>query len=524
MRKRLAVAFAICLLSCVGLTANGRIDSGMNWRIRQEETEQSQIMRLLHQLTDVYGPRLTGSPSFKAACEWAVKQMKHWGMEDARLEKWDFSYPGWTCDKYAVSVLSPFQSNLSARVVAWTPGTKGVVRAKAVLIDLPERPTQKTLEDYLNGIRGKIHNRIVLVGAHKEVPITFNPSIMRRDDAELHAQFDPKNQTPPPRPAVEMPADAAKPLEAREIDEKVDAALLSNGALVKITDAARDHGQIRVFANRTYTTSRTIPGIVIRNEDYGRIARILADGTSVEMEIEIVNTVYPDEPAAFNVIADIPGTDRKDQIVMMGAHIDSWHAGTGATDDATGVAVMMEAARILQQLESKPRRTIRVALWGGEEQGLLGSKAYITQHFGTYESPLQEFPNLAAYLNLDSGTGRVRGASVFGPPEAADPLRQILAPFQDLGVIGVETVASRSHGGTDSSSFNWAGLPGINLTQDPIEYFTHTWHTDLDTYERALEGDLKQCAIVVASAAYHLAMQDKMLQRFSRDSMPAPEK
>jgi carboxypeptidase Q len=209
---------------------------------------------------------------------------------------------------------------------------------------------------------------------------------------------------------------------------------------------------------------------------------------------------------------------------MMGAHIDSWHGGTGATDNATGVAVMMEAARILKTIGITPRRTIRIALWGGEEEGLLGSQAYVRDHFGTFESPRPEYSVLSAYINLDAGTGRVRGASVFGPSEAAAVLREILEPFKDLGVVGANSVKARSHGGTDSTSFNWAGLAGINLLQDPIEYNSYTWHTDLDTYERVLEPDLKQCAIVVASTVYHLAMRDELLPRFSAAGMPSPEK
>jgi Zn-dependent M28 family amino/carboxypeptidase len=275
-----------------------------------------------------------------------------------------------------------------------------------------------------------------------------------------------------------------------------------------------------VFANRAFNASKAIPSIVVQSEDYGRMSRLLADGKRVEMEVEIDNTIYSEEMNSVNVVAEIPGTDNKDQVVIMGAHIDSWHAGTGATDNATGVAAVMEAARILQKLELKPRRTIRVVLWGGEEQGLLGSKAYVKDHYGTFEAPTSEFSDLSAYINIDSGTGRVRGATVFGPPEAAAVLGQILEPFRDLGVVGTEATNSRAYGGTDSTSFNWAGLPGINLRQDPIEYFTHTWHTDLDTFERVSEEDMKQCAIVIASAVYHLAMRDSMLPRFDDESMP----
>jgi Zn-dependent M28 family amino/carboxypeptidase len=207
---------------------------------------------------------------------------------------------------------------------------------------------------------------------------------------------------------------------------------------------------------------------------------------------------------------------------MLGGHLDSWHSATGATDNGIGCAVMMEAARIIKALGIQPRRTIRVALWGGEEQGLLGSKAYVKEHFGTFENPKPEFDKFAGYFNVDSGTGRIRGASVFGPPEAASILRQTLAPFEDLGMVGALATESRRSGGTDSTSFNEAGLPGIGLSQDPIEYGSYTWHTNLDTYERIIEDDVKKSAITVAAAVYHLAMRDDMLPRFSKDKMPKP--
>jgi hypothetical protein len=514
---------AIVLLLFVSLApaAAEKIDSGTNWRIRQEETDHSQVMRLVHELTDVHGPRLTGSPNFKAACDWAVEQMKSWGLGNARLETWDFGHAGWGNDEYSVRVVSPYRALLDARVVAWTPGTRGRVHAKVVQIIPPNRPTAESLDKYLEGVGEKVRDRIVLAGAVTEVPVTFNAAAKRREDSDLRSQYDPDN---PPRPRTpEQRPGEPKILDARAVDEKIDAFLAANQALVKITDSARDHGQIRVFANRTYNAAKAVPSVVIRNEDYGRLCRVLADGNAVDMEISISNTIYPDRNS-FNVVAEIPGTDKRDQLVLLGGHIDSWHAGLGATDNAAGVAVMMEAIRIFQKIGIKPRRTIRIALWGGEEQGLLGSKAYVRDHFGTFESPKPDYANLTAYINLDSGTGRVRGASVFGPPEAASAIRQLLQPFADLGVVGAAAVQSRDYGGTDSTSFNWAGLPGINLAQDPIEYQTHTWHTNLDTYERILEGDLRQCAIVVASLAYHLAMRDEGLPRFARDSMPAPAK
>jgi carboxypeptidase Q len=525
MPKRLAALLALYVLCSLLLIAGEKVDSDVNWKIRREATENSQVLSLVHQLTDVYGPRLTGSPNFEAACNWSITEMQRWGMQNGHLEKWDFEHPGWYCDRYSVRVLSPYKDTLDARVIAWTPSTKGIVRAVIVQITPPDRPSQEELTSFLASVKDVVKDRIVLVGAHKKVRIQFNPSNKRREDSDLIAQYDPKNPAPAVQPKTPpISENEPKPLEPREVEHKIDAFLLENGALVKVIDAARDHGQISVFANRTFNAARAIPGIVVRNEDYGRLSRTLADGESVEMEIDLQNTIYPDEQYSFNAIAEIPGTDKRDQVVMMGAHIDSWHAGTGATDNASGVAVMMEAARILQKLNVRPRRTIRVALWGGEEQGLLGSKAYVSEHYGTFESPKQEYSSLSAYLNLDSGTGRVRGASVFGPPEAADVLRAVLAAFSDMGVIGANWVKTRAYGGTDSTSFSWAGLPGINFSQDPIEYFSDTWHTDLDTYESVLETDLKQCAAVVAATAYHLAMREEVLPRFPGDSMPKPEK
>jgi Zn-dependent M28 family amino/carboxypeptidase len=311
-------------------------------------------------------------------------------------------------------------------------------------------------------------------------------------------------------------------MTGRQIDAQVDEFLVANGAVGRINDAARPHGQIVAFNNRSYDVAKAVPTLVMRNEDYGRIARILADGTTVELEMNISNTVYPEGRTAYNAIAEIPGTDKRDEIVMLGGHLDSWHSATGATDNAIGCATMMEAARILKAIGVQPRRTIRVALWSGEEEGLLGSQAYVKQHFGSFESQTPEFAKLDAYLNIDSGTGKARGAGVFGPASAAAILRETLAPFQDLGVVGASATRSRAVGGTDSTSFNNAGLAGIGFSQDPIEYNSHTHHTNLDHYERIIESDVKASAIAIAATLYQLAMRDQMVPRFAAPDMPAP--
>ena len=266
-----------------------------------------------------------------------------------------------------------------------------------------------------------------------------------------------------------------------------------------------------------------MPTVVLRNEDFGRISRLVADNRPVEIELDVVNTTYPEGKTVYNAVAEIPGSDKAQEVVMLGAHLDSWHAATGATDNGIGSAVMMEAARILKAIGVKPRRTIRVALWSGEEQGLLGSKAYVKAHFGTAEEPKPEYDTFAGYVNVDTGTGRIRGLTVFGPRGSGSVLRKAVAPFADLGVAGAITSKSRRTGGTDHTSFNAAGLPGIGTQLDPMEYQSHTWHTNLDTYERIVEDDVKAQAAVIAGVVYELAMRDEKLPRFTKEQMPKAE-
>jgi hypothetical protein len=451
-------------------------------------------------------------------------------------------------ERFSGFMLSPTKDSLVGEVLAWTPGTKGTVTGTAVQIVPPQCsspagisgnpfaapalapatppappkcPTQTELTTYLDGVKDKIKGHIVLVGAPAKVPVTTEPSPARMDEAMLKRRFDLDNPGPAYTPP-EAPRPQPGQLTSNEITEQVDRFLVASGALVRLNDAGREHGQIRAFHNRTYDTSKAVPTVVLRNEDYGRISRILEDGTPVELEFTIVNREYPEGKTAYNVVAEIPGTDKAEEIVMLGGHLDSWHAATGATDNAIGAATMMEAARILKAIGVKPRRTIRVALWAGEEQGLLGSKAYVAQHFGTYEHPKPEFATFNGYFNVDSGTGRIRGGSVFGPRSAGEVLRDAFAAFEDLGLVGMSVTQSRRSGGTDSTSFNEAGLPGIGLGQDPIQYGSYTWHTSLDTYERIIPGEATRSAIAIAAAVYHVAMREDMLPRFTAEEMPKP--
>ena len=517
----LAFAMSVAL---VAAQAQSAPDPDINKKIRAEENDHSQIMHTMHFLTDIYGPRLTGSPNHKAAADWAIRQMKDWGLENAHLEPWDFGHAGWMNERASGYIIAPIKGQLTFKVLAWTPSTKGTVTAPVFQMVPPEKPKKEDLAAYLDSIKDKIKGKIVMVGKAEVVPVVIDVPARRLDDKVVAERFDPKNpnagQFGPQRNAQQQ-QDPPGTLTVPQINQQIDEFLVANHARMRVNDARMGNGRIRAFQNRTYDITKALPTAVLRNEDYGRIARIIADGSTVELEFNIQNKTYPEGKTSYNTIAEIAGTDRKEEVVMLGGHLDSWHSATGATDNAIGCAIMMEAARILKSLGVQPRRTIRVALWSGEEEGLLGSQAYVKEHFGSFEEPKPEFNKLVAYFNVDSGTGRIRGANVFGPPQDADILREVLLPFADLGIAGAIPSKNRRSGGTDSSSFSQAGLPGIGLGQDPIEYFTDTWHTNLDTYERIIEDDVKKDAIVVAASIYQLAMRDNMLPRFTAADMPA---
>jgi carboxypeptidase Q len=524
MFNRRTLALSLTVLLCASpLLSQSSSDKDLLQRIRKEETDNSQIMKTMHMLTDVYGPRLTGSPNHKHAAEWAIKQMQAWGLQNAHLESWDFGHPGWLNERLTAHIISPVKDPLVCEVLSWTPSTRGPVRAAAYQMILPERPTQEQLTAFFAQEKAKVRGRMVLAGKHTIVPVNLNPPAKRNDDKTVEERFGPNARPfafPTPSPTPTPAPNAPKPLTNRQVDEQLDKFLKENGALVRINDAGREFRQIRAFNNRTFDVNAAVPTVVMSNEDYGRITRILADNTAVMLEFDIVNRVYPEGKTSFNTVAEIPGTDKADEVIMLGGHLDSWHAATGATDNAIGCAIMMEAARILKTLGVKPRRTIRVALWSGEEEGLLGSQAYVKEHFGSFEDPKPGYEKFGGYFNIDSGTGRVRGASVFGPPEGASIMRKILEPFKEDGVAGAAASRGRNLGGSDNTSFSNAGLPGIGMGQDPIEYGSNTWHTNLDTYERILEDDVKKDAVTVAWSVYQLAMRDDLLPRFAKDKMP----
>jgi len=500
--------------------------------IRKEGMEKSQVLRTLHYLTDVYGPRLTGSPSLKAAGEWAIQQMRSWGMENGHLEPWDFGHVGWVNERATGHVTAPFQEPLVFEVLAWTPSTKGTISGAAYHMVPPDNLTEEALTTFLDSQKDKVKGKFVLMGKHLLIPPSIETPSKRLEDArakEMYSGNGPAGLFGNRQRPQQQPTQGPRRLTAREVSQRIGEWLAHSGAQMMLTDTAvegrMEQRRVRAFNNRNFDPAKFLPAVVISNEDYGRITRVLADGTPVQLEFNVVNRIYPEGKTAYNTISEIPGSDKKDEVIMLGGHLDSWHSATGATDNAIGCTIMMEAARILQTLQQtgaiKLRRTVRVALWSGEEQGLLGSQAYVKEHFGSAENPKPEFAKFGGYFNIDSGTGRPRGFGIFGPPEAAEVLKNALTGFEDLGFYGARASTSRSLGGSDNTSFSQAGLPGIGAQQDPIEYFNVTWHTNQDTYERIIEDDAKKAAIVIAAAVYHLATRDELLPRFSQEQMPA---
>jgi hypothetical protein len=537
-RMAAAAITTYSLLAPAATVAQQAIPAGINAAIRKEGMENSKIMNTMHYFTDLYGPRLTGSPNHVNAAKWAAEEMKRWGFDHTELEPWDFGHPGWVNERNTGVMLSPVQDTLTYEVLAWTPSTKGAVAGNAFHLVIPQypaaenprvmqNPTQAELTAYFDSVRSAVGGKMVLVGKPTVIDQSTPQTAKRLTDEFVKCRSDPTKtpadcatgpqQQRPPRITARPNA-----LSNQEVNDQLDKFLLDNGVLVRINESQLDRGLVRAFNNRTFDVTRVVPTVVMRNEDFGRIIRLLEHSTPVRLEFNLKSRIVPEGTTSYNVVGEIYGSDKKDEVIMLGGHLDSWHSATGATDNAIGCATMMEAARILKAVGVKPRRTIRVACWSGEEQGLLGSQAYVKKHFGSFENPTPEYSKFGGYFNIDSGTGKARILSVFGPPETAAVLREALASFNDLGLGGVLPSSSRGLGGTDSTSFNNAGLPGIGTQQDPIEYFAGTWHTNIDTYERIIEDDVKKSAVIFAAAVYALAMRDELLPRFKAENMPKP--
>ena len=526
----IAASLVIATASTLAAQQPEMIDTAMNAKIRTEGIDHSKIMWIEHELTDVYGPRPIGSPNHVAAANWAVKTMTSWGMKNAHLEPFTWRGVGWLPGRASGFIISPVKANLKFEAVPWSPSTKGTVSGEVVSIVPPTTPTEAELTAFLAPLAHRVKGGIVMIGLPPDVPVNFNERAKRTPDDDVRARYAPGGGGRGGRGGGGGRGGAATPppdghLSAREVSQRITQFMRDNMPALRLT--AQGPGRIpgvivaQNGAGQIYDdTTPQAPAVILRTDDFGRIYRIIADGTPVKVEFNISNEFFPAGKTSYVTVGEIPGTDKADEVVMLGGHLDSWTSATGATDNAIGCAIMMEAARILEATGAKPRRTIRVALWSGEEEGLLGSFAYVKNHFGSAESPTKDFGKIDAYWNIDDGTGRVRGASVFGPPEAAAIVAQYFKPFEEWGIFGASASTARVEGGSDNGAFAVAGLPGIGANQDPIEYNSTTWHTNLDTYERIVPEDVMHNAVITASLMIHLANRDQMLPRFAADKMP----
>jgi len=496
----------------------------VNWevmsQIRNEGFHNSKVMEIESQLTDVIGPRLTGSPNMKQANDWTRDKFTEWGLVNSHLEAFPFGR-GWSNDYTEVRMVVPQASPLLAYPKAWTVSTDGVLRAPVVKVKLA---TQADLDKY----KGQLAGKIVLNGDMREIKPQEKPTLQRYDDKKLEeiAQYEIPSEKPRfPREEVAQRIAFQTTLNQYLMDEKVAA----------VIDPSRsgDAGLVFVQSGASYKPGDPagVPSLVMSIENYGRLTRLLDHNIPVELEIDVRNQFYNSDPNAYNTIAEIPGSDKKDEVVMLGAHLDSWHSGTGATDNAAGSAVVMEAIRILKAIGFKPRRTIRVGLWSGEEQGLLGSHAYVAEHFGSHAPPTDpkelampswlwkddtpltlkpEQGKVSAYFNIDNGTGKIRGIYLQENEGVSPIFGTWMEPFKDLGMT---TITDRDTGGTDHESFDAVGIPGFQFIQDPVEYMTRTHHSNADTYERIQRDDMMQASVILAAYVYDAAMRDNMLPR-----------
>lgn len=521
------------------------LDLGMYAKIRDEGLNHSHVMELASALMDGIGPRLTGSENLKKANEWARAAFAQWGLAQAHLEDWGEFGMGWKQQNAWARLVTPDMAVLIVQATPWSPATAGPVTGEVVFVDIQ---SEKDLEKY----KGKLAGKIVLYGAMRPVPPIEKALMTRYSEQDLKedASFPVSNEanSAAGREAY-LKARAARGKLLEQVagffaEEQVAA------VIVPSRDGSNNGGSGGIFfddngaalGSKPYIAAKRVkvPVAVAAIESYGRLYRLVQEHVPATVEINLDTKFTGEHEHAFNTVAEIPGTDPKlkDQIVMLGGHIDSWASATGATDDGAGTVVTMEAVRILQALGVKPRRTIRVALWSGEEQGIFGSRGYVTEHFGSAklstapdqlelpeflrrtDGPLELKPEqklVSAYFNVDYGAGKARGIYTQGDLAAAPIFAQWIEPLKDLGVT---TVSNRVVGGTDHLSFDAVGIPGFQLIQDSLEYGSRTHHSNQDTYERLQPADLRQLAIVDAIFVYNAAMRDQMMPRVA---LPRPE-
>jgi carboxypeptidase Q len=489
------------LLSSFAALSQEAIDTSVLNKIKEEGLNHSQVGRIAHYITDVSGPRLTNSPGYINASNWAVTEMKSWGLVNAHLDAWGTFGPGWTLQKNYVAIKKPYYQAMIAYPNAWTPGTKGLTAGDVVIVkDL----NADSIRKYNYNVKGKV---VLVRPTNTELPSAFTAFAERFSDDSLRTLGDTYMITPEMMTMIKQRVGSLRNA-VRELESRGALALLSSHM------PNRD-GTVR--ADSWWSGVKGMfPQLLVINttpEDYNKIARLVDSRVPVQLEMDVATEMGGDE-TAYNVIAEIPGSDPqlKSEVVMLGGHLDSWYSGTGATDNGAGSAVMMEAVRILKTLNLKPKRTIRIALWSGEEQGLYGSAGYVKKYFGD-PATLKLLPaqaTVSSYFNLDNGTGKIRGIYAQNNEKVQPIFTQWVAPLKELGVT---TVSLKNTGATDHIPFDAIGIPGFQFIQDPIEYETRTHHTNMDVYDHLMIDDLKQAATVVAWFAYNAANRPEKLPR-----------
>jgi carboxypeptidase Q len=490
----------------IPIAAQEKVDLQALQRIRREGLENSKVMDLLSLLSDVYGPRLAESPQYRKAEQWAVGKLTELGLANAKIEPWGTFGRGWELQKVYAAMTAPQYMPLIAYPKAWTPGTNGVIKGQPILVDVK---TAKDLDKY----KGQVKGAIILTQGEQPLTISFDPNAERLSEEELA-----KLVLAPEPGALPFGRFNMQEMMARQQLRMATAKFFKDeGAALLLEPSRGKDGTVFVQGGGTplmKDPDLPLPQLVVAVEQYNRIVRILNNKVPVELEVEIQARFLDDDPQGTNVIAEIPGVDKKlkSEFVMLGGHFDTWHAGTGATDNGAGSAVAMEAARILKALGVQPRRTIRVALWDAEEQGLFGSREYVKAHFydRAKKEKKPEYDKLSAYFNFDNGSGKIRGIYAQGDLAAVPIFEEWLKPFHDLGAA---TVTIRNTGGTDHLSFDGVGLPGFQFIQDDLEYETLTHHSNMDVFDHASKGDLMQAATIMAAFVYNAAMRDEKLPR-----------
>jgi carboxypeptidase Q len=502
-----------CQFSLLLLFAQKEGDEAVITRLKEEGLKASQVMDHAFYLTDVSGPRLTASPGFMKAAEWAKNKLQSWGLQNVQIESWGDFGKGWQQERCYVAMTKPYYAPFIAQSKAWTGSTPGnkIMNADVVLIKAKD---SAELQQYV----GKLKGKIVMLWSNDTLKPGFKPDATRFTDEELlkMANAEPRQPGQGGNRQGGNP-NAMQAFQARQAFTRVlnNLYLQEKPALILSTSRGNE-GTIFVQGGGQYAKdSPELPAnVVLSSDDYLRVQRLVNAGIPVQLEADVKAKFFTNDLKGYNVIAEIPGTDPKlkDEVVMLGGHLDSWHGATGATDNASGCAVMMEAVRLLMTSGVKPRRTIRIALWGGEEQGLHGSRNYVKMHVAD-PATMQLKPahgKISAYYNLDNGTGRIRGIYLQGNAALKPIFSKWLEPFREMGA---STVTINNTGGTDHLAFDAVGVPGFQFIQDEIEYDTRTHHTNMDTYDHLVPEDLKQASTIVAAFVFNTAQREEMLPR-----------